>query len=99
MKTLELYDAVYFLNQCTAIVLEGRYIEPIVSEVEDDFENEFLVLQWEQEHEGLFYTVEVSFKEGDNQTIGIEGSKLFLTNSEGEEEEITLLREWRPLAE
>ncbi len=97
MKTLELYDAYYFLSQCAGLLLEGRFVEPILSEIEDDYENEFLVLQWEQEYEGVLHTVEVAFKEKDNQTVGLEGATLILTNTEGEDEELTLLQEWHPL--
>ena len=102
MKTLQLYDAYYFLSRCAGLLLEGRYIEPILSEIEDDYEHEFLLLQWEEvveNEEGIaaVLVVEVAFKEGDNQTIGLEGSTLTLTNSEGEDEEITLLAEWHPL--
>ena len=102
MKTLQLYDAYYFLSRCAGLLLEGRYIEPILSEIEDDYENEFLVLSWEERvevEEDIFQTsiVEVSFKEGDNQTIGLEGCTLTLTNSEGDDEELTLLQEWHPL--
>lgn len=97
MKTIQLYDAYYFLNNCAGLLLEGRLVEPILSEIEDDYENEFLVLQWEQEHEGVLHTVEVAFKEKDNQTVGLDGATLTLINTEGEEEDITLLREWHPL--
>ena len=97
MKTLELYDAYYFLSRCAGLLLEGRFVEPFLSEIEDNYENEFLVLQWEQEYEGVLHTVEVGFKEGDNQTIGLEGATMVLTNTEGEEEELTLLQEWHPL--
>ena len=96
MKSLELYDAYYFLKQCKGVLLEGRFVEPILYEIEDDYENEFLVLQWDQEYDGEMYTVEVSFKEGDNQAVGLKGSTLVLTNSEGEEEELVLLKEWDP---
>lgn len=97
MKTLQLYDAYYFLSRCAGLLLEGRLVEPILSEIEDDYENEFLVLQWEEEHEGVLHTVEVGFLEKDNQTVGLDGATLILTNSQGEEEELTLLQKWHPL--
>lgn len=97
MKSLHLYDAYYFLKQCPGVLLEGRFIEPLVSEIEDNYESEFLILEWEDFQDGQEVVVSVGFKEGDNQTIGLEGSTLTLTNSDGEEEELTLLQEWHPL--
>lgn len=97
MKTLQLYDAYYFLKQCTGILLEGRFVEPLLSEIEDNYESEFLVLEWEDFQDGQEVIVSVGFKEGDNQTIGLEGSILTLTSSDGEQEELTLLQEWHPL--
>jgi hypothetical protein len=97
MKSLQLYDAYYFLKQCTGVLLEGRFVQPLLSEIEDNYESEFLVLEWDDFQEGQELIVSVGFKEGDNQTIGLEGSKLLLINSDGEEEELTLLQEWHPL--
>ncbi len=97
MKTLQLYDAYYFLKQCTGVLLEGRFIEPLLYEIEDEYESEFLVLEWEDHQDGQEVVVSVGFKEGDNQSIGLEGSTLTLVNSDGEQEELTLLQEWHPL--
>ena len=97
MKTLQLYDAYYFLKQCTGVLLEGRFIEPLLHEIEDEYESEFLVLEWEDFQDGQEVVVSVGFKEGDNQSIGLEGSTLTLVNLDGEEEELTLLQEWHPL--
>jgi len=108
MKTIELYDVYYFLKQCEGVLLEGRFLKPTLSEIEDDYSNEFLTLEWEEfvteedvkdgEEEGEpgLYQVSVGFKEGDNQTVGLEGAVLTLTNTDGEEEELTLLQEWHP---
>lgn len=96
MSTISLEDARYFLSQCIGVLLEGRYIEPTVFDIEHDYENEWLVLQWEDkegENEGI---VSVSFLEGDNQTVLLEGSKMTLIAEDGIEEELTLLREWKP---
>jgi hypothetical protein len=40
--------------------------------------------------------VVVDFNEGDNQKVVLDGSSLILVNSDGEEEELILLREWVP---
>jgi hypothetical protein len=97
MKSLQLYDAYFFLKQCTGVLLEERFIIPLLSEIEDNYESEFLLLEWEDFQDGQEVIVSVGFKEGDNQTIGLNGSTLILTNSDGEEEELTLLQEWHPL--
>jgi hypothetical protein len=97
MKSLQLYDAYFFLKQCTGVLLEEQFIIPLLSEIEDNYESEFLLLEWEDFQDGQEVIVSVGFKEGDNQTIGLNGSTLILTNSDGEEEELTLLQEWHPL--
>lgn len=96
MNSISLEDARYFLSQCAGVLLEGRFIEPIVFEIEHDYDNEWLVLQWDEvegDNEGV---VSISFLEGENQTVLLEGSKMTLIAEDGAEEEITLLREWKP---
>lgn len=99
MKKIDLYDAVYFLRQCKGVLLEGRFVEPILHELEEEDDNEFLTLEWDDidEEEGKPYFVQVGFKEGGNWTAGLDGSTLILTNDCGEEERLTLLQEWHPL--
>lgn len=97
MKTLPLHEAFYLLKQCNGLLLEGRYIEPLLSEIEEDYESEFLILEWEDIQDNQEAIVQVSFREGDNQNVGFNGkSTLYLTNTDGEEEELTLLKEWQP---
>jgi hypothetical protein len=96
MKTISLEDARYFLSQCTGVLLEGRFIEPIVFEIEQDYDNEWLILQWDEiegDNEGI---VSISFLEGENQTVLLEGSKMTLIAEDGVEEELILLKEWKP---
>ncbi len=62
--------------------------------VQDDDSNEFMYVSWEEELDDENLTVEISFYEGDNQVALIEGSTLTLINSDGEEEEFTLLKEF-----
>ena len=96
MNTISIEDARYFLSQCKGILLEGRYIEPIVFDIENDYENEWLVLQWEDTEGEQEAIVSISFLEGENQTVLLEGSKMTLTAEDGVEEELTLLKEWKP---
>lgn len=96
MNTISIEDAHYFLSQCTGVLLEGRYVEPIVFDIEGDYDNEWLILEWDEfdgENESV---VTVSFLEKENQTVLLEGSKMTLMTPEGNEEEIILLKEWKP---
>jgi hypothetical protein len=96
IRDILLHDAIHLLRQCSGVLLEGRYLEPHLHETEDEDTNEFLSLQWDEEYDGDELEVLVSFKEGDNIKVPLEGSQLTLVNSDGEEETLTLLREWIP---
>lgn len=96
MNTISIEDAHYYLSQCTGVLLEGRYIVPIVFDIEGDYDNEWLILEWEEFEGKEEITVTISFLEKENQTILLEGSKMTLTTSDGDDEEIVLLREWKP---
>jgi hypothetical protein len=93
---IPLHDAVHILRQCTGVLLEGRFIEPHLFEIEDDYSNEWLSLQWTEEYDEEVLDVVVAFTEGDNQKVILDGSSLILVNSDGDEEELILLREWIP---
>ena len=93
MKSIPLYTAYCFLQEASAIDLEGRVIEPHVLNYEESSDNEFLILQWEEDVDGENFVIEVVFEEGDNQMVEVDGRKLILTNTEGDQEELILLRE------
>jgi hypothetical protein len=95
IKDIPLHDAIYLLRTCSGILLEGRYLEPHLYET-DDGSVEFMSLQWSEEYEGDELDVVISFNEGDNIKVPFEGCELTLVNSDGEEETLTLLREWYP---
>ena len=95
IKDIPLHDAIYLLRQCSGILLEGRYLEPHLYET-DDGSVEFMSLQWSEEYEGDVLDVVVSFNENDNIKVPLEGCELTFVNSDGEEETLTLLREWFP---
>ena len=94
VKEINLQQAYDLLQQSAAVVLDGRLIEPILLGVEKDESNEFMYIDWEEEYEDETLTVDISFIEGDNQIVLVDGSKMILINSEGTEEELTLLREF-----
>jgi hypothetical protein len=77
-------------------MLEDRFIEPSIFDIEDDYSNEWLSLQWEEEYRGETVDVVVAFTEGDNQKVLLEGSEMTLVNTDGEEETVVLVREWIP---
>lgn len=93
MKSIPLYTAYCFLQEASAIDLEGRIIEPHILNYEENSDNEFLILQWEEDLDGENLVVQVVFEEGDNQMVEVDGRKLFLVNSDGDQEELILLRE------
>ena len=94
MKEITLHEAYDLIQQSAAIVLEGRLIEPTLMGVQDDDANEFMYLSWEEELDDEDLIVELSFFEGDNQVALIDGATLTLITDQGEEEELTLLREF-----
>jgi hypothetical protein len=96
MTTIPLHDVYYFLKQCRGVLLEGRFVELFLSEIEDNYDSVFLNLEWIEYVDGEEVFVCVSFNEGNNQTAAIIGSTLILTNVDGEEEELILLKEWSP---
>jgi len=95
-KEISIQDAYHILRQCVGVMLEDRFIEPSIFDIEDDYSNEWLSLQWEEEYRGEILDVVVAFTEGDNQKVLLEGSEMTLASTDGEEETIVLVREWIP---
>ena len=95
-KEITIQDAYHILRQCIGVMIEDRFVEPSIFDIEDDYSNEWLSLQWEEEYRGEILDVVVAFTEGDNQKVLLEGSELTLVNADGEEETIVLVREWIP---
>lgn len=93
MKSIPLYTAYCLLQESRAVDLEGRFLEPHILNYEDQSDNEFLILQWEEQVNEETLMVEVVFEEGDNQMVEVDGRKLYLVNTEGDQEELILLRE------
>ena len=95
-REISIQDAYYILRQCIGVMIEDRFVEPSIFDIEDDYSNEWLSLQWEEEYRGEILDVVVAFTEGDNQKVLLEGSELTLVNTDGEEETLVLVREWIP---
>jgi alpha-ketoglutarate-dependent taurine dioxygenase len=108
-KEITLYQAYDLLQQCAAVSLEGRLLELNLTELdEEEWDSEFLYLQWEEEAptkwneetEEILETehlmCEVSFKTGDNRVCLLNGCELTMVGTDGEEETLTLLKEFFP---
>jgi hypothetical protein len=78
VKEITLRKAFEILQQCTAVILEGRFVEPHLYEIEDEYGNEFMSLQFEEEHDGELLSFVVGFLEGDNLKVPLEGCELTL---------------------
>ena len=94
MKELDLIDAFNYLRLCEGVILEGRLLEISLIGIENESDNEFAYLFWSEDVRGEVVDFEVVFKEGDNEFVVIDGPYMTLINSDGEEEELLLLRSW-----
>ena len=95
-REISIQDAYHILRQCIGVMIEDRFVEPSIFDIEDDYSSEWLTLQWEEEYRGEILDVVVAFTEGDNQKVLLEGSEMTLVNTDGEEETLVLVREWIP---
>jgi hypothetical protein len=94
MKTIPLQKAYKLLESAAAIIVEDQALFPNLSQLTGKETHAFLQLEWKNE-EGLWF--ELQFCEGENQSIQISGTSLFLyhTESSGPTDhiQITLLQE------
>jgi len=95
-RDISLKQAYSILRQCAGILLEERYIEPTLFDIENDGNNTWMNIHWTEMYGGEEVYIVVSFIEDDNRTVVLEGSVMTVVNSDGEEEELTLLREFIP---
>jgi hypothetical protein len=95
-RDISLKRAYDILRQCAGVLLEERYIEPTLFDLEDDGNNTWMNIHWTEIYNGEEVYIVVSFIEDDNRTVILEGGVMTLVNSDGEEEELTLLREFIP---
>jgi hypothetical protein len=99
-KDIPLKEALQILRQCHGVLLEDRFIEPSLFDLEGDPDNVWMSLHWFQEHheeeEGEVVFVIVTFIEDDNKKVILDGCTMTVVNTDGEEEVLTLLKEWYP---
>jgi len=88
MKEITLKEAYQILEDCSAVTIDDNaLVYPGLNELTGDPQEEFLSLNWEEEGEEYG----VHFLEGQNQNCTVSGCSLFLIDSEGEENQITIL--------
>lgn len=92
MKSIPLYNAYSLLSECKAVIIDGKFVEIYSLCYAEEGDNEFLILQWEEEVDGEVLDVEVVFNERDNFMVEVDGQKLIMTNTNGDTEEMILLR-------
>lgn len=87
MRTITLEDAFGILSDASAVIWDDDYLSyPSLSDLKWEDKNEFLYLSG-----GAEYTVDATFKEENNRSVKVDGCRIFLTDDEGEEVQITVL--------
>jgi len=85
---ITLQEAHTILENCSAIVIDDNILlYPSLEDLTGEPENEFLYLSWNEEGEDF----EVKFLEKDNPKVTTSGCSLFLVDTEGNENQITIL--------
>jgi hypothetical protein len=88
MKTITLEEAYDILEECSAVIVDSAVSYPGLADLSGDDYNEFLYINW-QDDEYLNYAIR--FTEGENRSIKVSGSSMFLVDHEGDETQITIL--------
>jgi hypothetical protein len=94
MKDIELSVAFDYLMLSEGIIHEGKTLTMSLIGLEDNPDNEFGYIAWSDDIQDEPVDFIIAFKEGDNETVRIDGSYMTLVNTDGEEEEIQLLAHW-----
>lgn len=94
MKDIELSVAFDYLMLSEGIIHEGKTLTMSLIGLEDSPDNEFGYIAWSDDIQDEPVDFIIAFKEGDNETVRIDGSYMTLVNTDGEEEEIQLLAHW-----
>lgn len=88
MKQLALKETFAILEDCEAIVVDDNIlVYPSLTPLNGDADNIFMFLEWEAE--GLGY--EANFKDGSNRNAKVQGSSIYLNDTDGNENQITIL--------
>jgi hypothetical protein len=90
MKTIGLKEAHKRLIDCSAVIVDNNaLVYPSLEDIENDPENQFLYISWEDE--GQVFSVKCM--EQNNQTVKVsdDGSLMLLEDIEGDRIQLTLL--------
>jgi hypothetical protein len=87
-KQINLQEAYNILENSAGVIVDDNVlIYPSLSDITNEPNNEFLYLSWNEDGEDF----EVSFLEKDNNEVTISGCSIFLNDTEGNENQITVL--------
>jgi hypothetical protein len=90
MKTIPLTKAQEILQNSAAIIVDNDVvIYGSGDDLNGDDENEFLYLSWSDDM-GREYSVK--FREGENRSVAVHNSSMFLIDNEGDEVQLTILQ-------
>jgi hypothetical protein len=87
-KEITLKEAYSILENAAGVIVDDNVlIYPSINELANEPDNEFLYLSWNEDGEDF----EVNFLEKDNEKVVVSGCSIFLVDSDGEENQITIL--------
>ena len=93
MKTITLKEAYQLLEESSAVVVDDAVLYPSLADLSGEAENEFLYLSWTDSD---YHEFSLKFSEGDNQTVKVSGSSLFLYDTDANDDsdltQITILQ-------
>lgn len=84
-KDLPFDKAFEILKNCRAITIDNFVVEPQVNDAED---MPFLELEW---YDNIGQVYEISFDSVDNDIVEIDGDIMYLENTNGDIDEISIL--------
>ena len=87
---ITLQKAYDLLQDCAAIITDSVVLYPSLGDLTGPANNEFLLISWNNEGEEY----NRYFDEGANKEVEIVGSSMFLMDTEGEVNQISLLNNW-----
>lgn len=89
MKKITLVEAYDILANCSAVVIDDDILiyPELADNIINDEAQEFMNLAWDIE--GLTY--EAHYEEGDNAEVEVVGCSMFLKNTDGDIDQITIL--------
>lgn len=90
---IKLFEAHAYLSECVAVITQEQDIcHPHVENLKGEEDNEFLFIAWIGMGGDVYNT---KFTEGENSEVEIaDGHTLILTDYEGDEFMLTLLKPW-----